>query len=120
MYVDGFLLVIPTRHIRTYKRMSSAAGKVWMKSGALEYRENVGDDLAIKKVIPFTKAAKAKRGESVVFSWIVYRSRAHRDRVNAKVMKDPVMIKMMTAKSPFDMKKMSYGGFKMLVDSKRR
>lgn len=115
-YVDGFLIPVPKRNLRAYQRMSQAAGQVWRKLGALEYRETAGDDLSYPLGVPFPKTIKAKRGETVVFSWIVYRSRAHRDQVNAKVMKDPTIAKMMTKASPFDPKRMAYGGFKMLVD----
>ena len=115
-YVDGFLIPVPKRNLRAYQRMSKAAGKIWKKLGALEYCETVGDDLAIKKVASFPKTVKAKRGEAVVFSWIVYRSRAHRDQVNKQVMKNPEIAKMMTMKAPFEMKRMRYGGFRMLVD----
>ena len=88
-----------------------------MEHGALEYRECIGDDLAIKGMVAFPKAIKAKRGETVAFSWIVYKSRAHRDRVNAKVMKDPRLTGMANDAMPFDMKRMVYGGFKVLVDA---
>ena len=115
-YVDGFLIPVPKRNLRTYRNMSQAAGRIWKKLGALEYVETVGDDLAIKKTVAFPKTIKAKRGESVVFSWIVYRSRAHRDQVNAKVMKHPAIVKMMKKPSPFDFKRMAYGGFRVLVD----
>jgi uncharacterized protein YbaA (DUF1428 family) len=118
-YVDGFLLPIPKRKIAVYKRISTKAGRIWMKHGALEYRECVGDDLKVKKGMgmAFAGAAKAKSGETVVFSWIVYKSRAHRDSVNRKVMKDPAIKKMMTPEAmPFDMKRMCYGGFKVIVD----
>jgi alkaline phosphatase len=115
-YVDGFLIPIPKKHLRTYQRIAQKAGKVWKKLGALEYCETVGDDLAIRQVIPFPKRVKVKRGETVVFSWIVYRSKAHRDQVNARVMKHPDIVKMMTQPSPFELKRMSYGGFRMLVD----
>jgi uncharacterized protein YbaA (DUF1428 family) len=98
--------------------MAAKAGKVWKDHGALEYRECVGDDLNIKMGVPFPKLAKLKTGETAVFSWIVYKSRAHRDQVNKKVMKDPRIHAMMPdpKKSPFDMKRMSYGGFKTIVD----
>ena len=97
--------------------MSATAGKVWKDHGALEYRECVGDDLNVKMGLPFPRLVKPKAGETVVFSWIVYKSRAHRDRVNAKVMKDPRLNAMMDPKnSPFDYKRMVYGGFKVLVD----
>src|SRR5688572_13100213 len=115
-YVDGFLLAIPKNKVQQYRAISRRAGRVWMEYGALEYRECTGDDLKIKMGTPFTKAARAKSGETVVFSWIVYKSRAHRDRVNAKVMQDPRLKRMMSAPMPFDMKRMSYGGFKIIVD----
>ena len=116
-YVDGFVLPLPKKNIAAYREISRKAGKVWREHGALEYRECVGDDLRVKGVLPFTRAARSKTGETVVFSWIVYKSRAHRDRVNAKVMKDPRLAKMMDPKAmPFDLKRMVYGGFKVVVD----
>ena len=116
-YVDGFLIPVPKKNVAAYRRMSAKAGKIWRELGALEYRECVGDDLAVKMGVPFTRSAKAKAGETVVFSWIVYRSKAERDRVNAKVMKDPRIAKMMEGKAmPFDVKRMAYGGFKVIVD----
>jgi uncharacterized protein YbaA (DUF1428 family) len=116
-YVDGFLLPVPKKNVESYRRMSQKAGKIWKEYGALEYRECVGDDLNTKMGVPFSKSAKVKPGETVVFSWIVYKSRAHRDSVNKKVMKDPRIAAMMDDKSmPFDVKRMAYGGFKTLVD----
>ena len=116
-YVDGFLLVVPKRKIETYRRISNTAGRVWKKYGAVDYVETVGDDLDTKMGVPFRRLARAKAGETVVFSWIVYKSRAHRDRVNKKVMKDPKIAKMMDPKAmPFDMKRMAFGGFKVVVD----
>ena len=116
-YVDGFVLPIPKRKLQAYRRIAQKAGRVWREHGALEYRECVGDDLHIKGVLPFPRLVRLKPGETVAFSWIVYKSRAHRDRVNAKVMKDPRLAKMMDPKAmPFDMKRMVYGGFKTLVD----
>jgi uncharacterized protein YbaA (DUF1428 family) len=116
-YADGFVLVVPKKNLVAYRRMAAAAGKVWHEHGALEYRECVGEDLKIKMGMPFPRLAKAKPTETVVFSWIVYKSRAHRDRVNAKVMKDPRITEMMKGKEmPFDMKRMSYGGFEVMVD----
>ncbi|HKY19930.1 MAG TPA: DUF1428 domain-containing protein [Vicinamibacterales bacterium] len=115
-YIDGFLLPVPKRKLETYRSMSQKAGKVWKEHGALEYRECVGEDLKVKMGTAFPKAAKAKAGETVVFSWIVYKSRAHRDKVNAKVMKDPRLKDMMDPKNvPFDLKRMAYGGFEGLV-----
>jgi uncharacterized protein YbaA (DUF1428 family) len=116
-YVDGFVLPVPKRQIQTYRRIAQRAGKLWREHGALEYRECVGDDLTLTMGIAFPRMAKAKRGETVCFSWIVYKSRAHRDRVNAKVMKDPRMAKMMSQPMPFDLSRMAYGGFKVLVDA---
>ncbi len=116
-YVDGFLLAVPKKNLDAYRRMSQKAGKVWRDHGALEYRECVGDDLKVKGMVTFPRRMKSKPGETVVFSWIAYKSRAHRDRVNAKVMKDPRIAKMIEGeKMPFDVKRMSFGGFKVLVD----
>lgn len=115
-YVDGFVLAVPKRKVEQYRRISKAAGKVWREYGALEYRECVGDDLNIKFGLPFPKLARAKAGETVVFSWIVYPSRAARDRINAKVMKDPRIAKSMKDPMPFDVKRMAMGGFRIIVD----
>jgi uncharacterized protein YbaA (DUF1428 family) len=115
-YVDGFVLTVPRSKMQSYRQLSERAGKVWREHGAVEYRECVGDDLKMKMGVPFPRLAKAKPGEAVVFSWIVYKSRAHRDRVNAKVMKDPRLAKMMKEPMPFDVKRMSMGGFKVIVD----
>jgi uncharacterized protein YbaA (DUF1428 family) len=112
-YVDGFVIPIPKKNVEAYRRISRKAGKIWMEHGALEYLECVGDDLAVKGILPFTELTKAKRGETVIFSWIVYKSKAHRDRVNAKVMKDP---RMEEPACPFDIARMSFGGFKAIVD----
>ena len=118
-YVDGFLLPVPTKNLDAYRRMSRKAGRVWRDHGALEYRECVGDDLRTKGgPIPFPKVLRIKPGETVVFSWITYRSKAHRDRVNAKVMKDPRIAGMMGGKAmPFDVKRMAYGGFRVFVEA---
>jgi uncharacterized protein YbaA (DUF1428 family) len=115
-YVDGFLLAVPKRKLQMYRRIAQRAGKVWREHGALEYRECAGDDLKVTFGVSFARTARLKAGETAVFSWIVYKSRAHRDRVNAKVMKDVRMQKLMNDPMPFDMKRMSYGGFKVLVD----
>lgn len=116
-YVDGFVLPVPKKKLDAYRRMSRKAGRVWKEHGALEYRECVGDDLKVKFGLPFPKLAKTKAGEIVVFSWIVYKSRAHRDKVNAKVMKDPRLAKMCGPDdAPFDIKRMAYGGFSVMVD----
>ncbi len=116
-YVDGFVLTVPKKNLAAYRRMAQKAGTIWREHGALEYRECVGDDLKVKFGVPFPRLAKAKSGETVVFPWIVHKSRSHRDRVNAKVMKDPRIKGMCDEKSmPFDVKRMAWGGFKMLVD----
>jgi uncharacterized protein YbaA (DUF1428 family) len=118
-YVDGYVLPVPKKHVQAYRRMAQKAGKVWREHGALEFRECVGDDLRPKgAVATFPRLIKAKPGETVFFSWIVFKSRADRNRVNAKVMKDPRIANMMDPKSmPFDTKRMVYGGFKVLVDA---
>jgi uncharacterized protein YbaA (DUF1428 family) len=116
-YVDGYVLPVPKKRVDAYRRMAQKAGQVWRDHGALEYRECVGDDLNVKGMMPFPRRVAAKPGETVVFSWVVFKSRTHRDRVNAKVMKDPRFAGMMDAKAmPFDPKRMVYGGFKVLVD----
>jgi uncharacterized protein YbaA (DUF1428 family) len=116
VYVDGFVIPVPRKNIAAYLRMSRLAGKVWKDLGALEYRECVGDDLNAKYGLPFTRLAKTKPAETVVFSWIVFKSKAHRDRVNAKVMEDPRLAKLASAPMPFEMKRMAYGGFACKVD----
>jgi uncharacterized protein YbaA (DUF1428 family) len=117
-YVDGFVLPVPKKNLHAYRRIAQKAGKVWRDHGALDYKECVGDDLNVKFGVPFPRMLKPKPGETVVFSYIVFKSRAHRDRVNAKVMKDPRLAKMMDPKAmPFDVKRMVYGGFKTIVDA---
>ena len=116
-YVDGFVIPIPKKNLKAYARMARMGAKMWMKHGALDYKECVGDDLRPKWGTPFSRIVKLKPGETVVFSYIVFKSRAHRDRVNAKVMKDMQKMSDMNMKdSPFDMKRMTYGGFKVMVD----
>ena len=118
VYVDGFVIPIPKKNIAAYRRMAKAASKVWLEYGALEFRECVGDDLKIKNMFSFLTLTKAKKSETVLFSWIVYKSRKHRDRVNAKVMKDERMNAMMEGKKmPFNVKRMAFGGFKTIVDA---
>ncbi|HEU4477717.1 MAG TPA: DUF1428 domain-containing protein [Pyrinomonadaceae bacterium] len=118
-YVDGFVLPVPKKNLKVYRTIAQKAGKIWREHGALQYVEAVGDDLEVKFGLPFTKLVKPKPGETIVFSWIVYKSRAHRDKVNAKVMSDPRLNEMMekSKKMPFDMKRMAYGGFQFLVDA---
>jgi uncharacterized protein YbaA (DUF1428 family) len=115
-YVDGFVLPVPRNNLQAYRRMARQAGKIWREHGALEFRECVADDVKPGKLTSFPQSVKLKSGETVMFSWIVFKSRAHRDRVNAKVMKDP-RLDMMDAKTmPFDAKRMIYGGFRVLVE----
>jgi uncharacterized protein YbaA (DUF1428 family) len=117
-YVDGYVLPVPKKNLKTYRRIAQHAAKIWRKHGALEYRECVGEDLDVKWGVPFPKTLKAKAGETVVFSYVVFKSRAHRDSVNAKVMKDPKLTEMIDESSmPFDCKRMVYGGFKVLVQA---
>jgi uncharacterized protein YbaA (DUF1428 family) len=117
-YVDGFVVPVPKKKLKAYRRMSQLSGKVWRGHGALEYREYVGDDVKVGKLTSFPRSVKLKRGETVIFAWIAYKSRAHRDQVNAKVMKDPRLAKMMDPKAmSFDGKRMFWGGFKLLVEA---
>ncbi len=115
-YVDGFLIPIPKRKVAAYRKIARLAGKVWREHGAVAYCECVGEDLAIPGGTSFPKRVRAKPGETVIFAWIRYKSRAHRDRVNAKVLQDPRLEKLAAEPMPFDMKRMSHGGFEMLVD----
>jgi uncharacterized protein YbaA (DUF1428 family) len=116
-YVDGFVVPVPKKNLQAYRRLARKAGKVWREHGALEFRECVADDVKMGKWTSFPRSVKLKPGETVVFSWITYKSRAHRDRVNAKVMKDKRLAEMMDPKAmPFDGKRMIYGGFKVLLD----
>jgi uncharacterized protein YbaA (DUF1428 family) len=118
-YVDGFVLPVPRKNVAAYRRMARLAGKVWRQHGALQFRECLGDDLNVKGMgATFPRKLGVKRGETVFFSFIVFKSRAHRDRVNARVMKDPRMGTMMEgAPMPFDVKRMLYGGFKVVVEA---
>ena len=115
-YVDGYVLPVPKKNLQAYAHVARLAGKVWRDHGALEVRECVADDVKPGKHTSFPQSVQLKAGETVMFSWIVLKSRTHRDRVNAKVMKDPRLPKMMDPKAmPFDAKRMFYGGFKVLV-----
>ena len=117
-YVDGFVVPVPKKHLAAYKRMSRKMGKIWREHGALEFRECVADDVKPGKLTSFPQAVKLKPDEVVVFSWIVYKSRVQRDRINAAGMKDPRLAAMMDPKSmPFDGKRMFFGGFKLMVDA---
>ena len=115
-YVDGFVVPVPKNKIEAYRRMALKAGKIWREYGALQYRECIADDVKWGKRTSFPRSVKLKASEVVWFSWIVYKSRAHRDRVMKKVMKDPRLADMMDPKAmPFDAKRMIYGGFKVVV-----
>ena len=115
-YVDGFVLPVPNDNIDAYRKLARKAGKVWMEYGALAYMECIGDDVPPGKSTSFAKSVKLKADETVVFSWIVYKSRAHRDRVNKLVMADPRIASMDAKSMPFDGKRMFWGGFKGLVE----
>ncbi len=115
-YVDGFLLPLPRKNIPAYRRLAQLGAKVWMEHGALEYRECVGEDLDQTMMLPFPKTLATKKGETVVLAWIVFKSRAHRDRVNKKVLSDPRIAAMAQKKMPFDCARMVYGGFEVLVE----
>jgi uncharacterized protein YbaA (DUF1428 family) len=120
-YVDGYVLPVPKKNLAAYRRMAKDAGKVWMKNGALQYVETVADDVDVGKRTSFPRSVKLKRGEVVVFSFIVYRSRGQRDRINQRVMKqfmsDPKWKKYMDPNNmPFDGKRMFWGGFKPIVE----
>ena len=116
MYVDGFVLPVPRKNLEAYRKIALKSGKIWKEYGALEYIECVADDVKKGKSTSFPQAVKIKPGEVVVFSWIVYKSRAQRDRINKKVMKDPRLADLMHPKAmPFDAKRMFWGGFKDIV-----
>jgi len=115
-YVDGFIVAVPKKNLPAYARLSRKCGKVWREYGALDYREWVAEDVKPGKLTSFPQSVKLKAGETVVFAWITYKSRAQRDKINAKVMADERLKSMMNGKSaPFDAKRMIYGGFASLV-----
>ena len=122
-YVDGFVLVVPEKNLPAYRKMAEAAGKIWKKHGALEYIESVGEDLNPNvppemKGVTFPQMAGTRTGETVVFSYILFNSRQHRDEVNAKVMKDPFMTSQSPSQEmPFEMKRMAYGGFNVIAEA---
>ncbi|HEX5755286.1 MAG TPA: DUF1428 domain-containing protein [Arenimonas sp.] len=116
-YVDGFVVPVPLDKLAEYRKIARLAGKVWREHGALEYKECVADDVQSGKRTSFPQSVKLKEGETVFFSYIVYKSRKHRDQVNAKVMADPRLAAMMDPKKmPFDGKRMFWGGFKVFLD----
>jgi uncharacterized protein YbaA (DUF1428 family) len=114
-YVDGYVLPVPKKNVEAYRKLAKKAGKIWREHGALDYRECVAEDVKPGKLTSFPQSVKLKPNEVVVFSWITFKSRAHRDRVNAKVMKDPRIATMSSQSMPFDGKRMIYGGFTTLV-----
>ena len=116
-YVDGFVLPMPKESVAKYKEIATKACKIWIEHGALEYRECIAEDTDTKFGLSFPAGIQAKDGETVVFAWITYKSRAHRDEVNEKVMKDPRLTEDMEKEMPFDCKRMLYGGFETLVTS---
>jgi uncharacterized protein YbaA (DUF1428 family) len=118
-YVDGFVVPLPKKNVQAYRRLATKAGKIWREYGALDYQECIADDVPVGKLTSFPRSVKLKSNETVIFAWIVYKSRAHRDRVNAKVMADPRLAGMNPQNTPFDMKRMIYGGFKVLVNLSR-
>ena len=115
-YVDGVVLPLPHKNVEAYRRFSLDAGKVWREHGALEYIECIADDVKPGKLTSFPQAVNLEPDETVVFAWIVYETREHRDRVNAAVMKDPRMANMNPKTMPFDTKRMIWGGFKSFVE----
>ena len=116
IYVDGFVVAVPKKNLAAYRAMSRKAGRIWREYGAIDYVECVADDVKPGKLTSFPQSVKLKSGETVVFAWIVYASRAQRDRINKKVMADPRLAGMMDPKKmPFDAKRMIYGGFKQIV-----
>lgn len=115
-YVDGFVIPVPRKKLAAYRKMAALGARVWRDHGALDYKECVGDDLAAPFALPFPKGLKLRKGETVCFSWIAFKSRAHRDRVNKKVMQDPRLAAMCQPDNmPFDSTRMLYGGFKVMV-----
>jgi len=114
-YIEAFVLPVPKKNLAAYQKLARKTAKAFKKHGALEVYEYVGDDLDLKFGIPFPKLTKVKKGETVIFSWMVFKSKAHRDKVNKEFFKDPIMSGMDMSKLPFDMKRMSMGGFKLLV-----
>ena len=116
-YVDGFIVPVPKKKLSAYRRHARKTGKVWREHGAIDYREYVADDVQVGKLTSFPRSVKLKPDETVVFSWIAYKSRAHRDKVNAKVIKDKRIESLMDPKTwPFDGKRMIYGGFSILEE----
>jgi len=116
-YVDGFVVPVPKKKVQAYRRLAQKAGKIWREHGALDFKECIAEDVKVGKLTSFPRSVKLKPSETVVFSWITYKSRAHRDQVNAKVMKDKRIAGMDPKDMPFDGKRMIYGGFKIIVEA---
>ena len=116
-YVDGFVVPVPKKKVQAYRRLAQKAGKIWREHGALDFKECIAEDVKVGKLTSFPRSVKLKPSETVVFSWITYKSRAHRDRVNAKVMKDKRIAGMDPKDMPFNGKRMIYGGFKIIVEA---
>lgn len=115
-YVDGYIIPIPKKNVKFYVGIAKKASRIWMEHGALEYYESVGDDLDVSWGTPFPKMFKLKASETIIFAWITYKNKTHRDKVNAKVMQDPRISAMIDeSKMPFDAKRMLMGGFKIVV-----
>lgn len=117
-YVDGFIVPVPKKKVAAYRKLAQLGRKVWMEHGALDYKECIADDAPMGKLTSFPRSVQMKKNETVFFSYIVYKSRKHRDQVNAKVMKDKRMTGMSMKDMPFDGKRMIFGGFKVVVASK--
>ena len=115
-YVDGFVIPVPKDKVNAYRSIARKAGKIWMEFGALQYLECVADDVDPGKITSFPRSVKLKDNETVIFAWILYKSRAQRDRINAKIMKDKRILDMGPENMPFDGKRMIYGGFKAIVE----
>ena len=116
-YVDGFVVPVPKKKVQAYRRLAQKAGKIWRENGALDFKECIAEDVKVGKLTSFPRSVKLKPSETVVFSWITFKSWAHRDRVNAKVMKDKRIAGMDPKDMPFDGKRMIYGGFKIIVEA---
>jgi uncharacterized protein YbaA (DUF1428 family) len=115
-YVDGFIVAVPKKNLAGYRKLARLGRKVWREHGAIDYKECVADDVPMGKITPFPRSVKQKPGETVIFAWITYKSRADRDRINKKVMADPRLAGMDPKNMPFDAKRMIFGGFKVMID----
>jgi uncharacterized protein YbaA (DUF1428 family) len=116
-YVDGFIVAVPKKRLTEYRKLAKLGCKVWLEHGAIDYKECVADDVPMGKITSFPRSVKQKPGETVIFAWITYKSRAQRDRINKKVMADPRLTGMDMKNMPFDGKRMIFGGFKVFVSA---